>query len=344
MPRLREHALSGDRPRRGVCSPTATLAKQLETSWLRSSSRSCNKPPPRESPGPQRCQSEPPARPPRSTQKRQRRRGRRPAPPGRGGPRGRVGARGAGRTRRGSRAQVAGAGPAWRLRAGALEPAVTAPHGAATHRLAPRPPPRRRSSIQPRVPRSPIYRLGARGRAGGSRRPRRPRPPPGSGRRRCPPARAASLSQPLRSRLRRRGALLLASRVRRTPGSARARARGAPPPPPRTRPGPAPRPWPRRQVLPPEGPAAGSLRVALAGRASAAVCARRAGTDQEPHWHKGDTGVLEPAPAPPHTPGSEVDLAGVWVFSQRPTPRVWLTPDLRRATSSVQSAGARARS
>lgn len=258
VPRLREHALSGDRPRRGVCSPTATLAKQLETSWLRSGSRSCNKPPPRESPGPQRCQSEPPARPPRSTLKRQRRRGRRPAPPGRGGPRGRVGARGAGRTRRGSRAQVAGAGPAWRLRAGALEPAVTAPRGAATHRLTPRPPPRRRSSLQPRVPRSPIYRLGARGRAGGSRRPRRPRPPPGSGRRRCPPARAASLSQPLRSRRRRRGALLLASRVRRTPGSARARARGAPPPhrapglaPPRGR-GPAARCC--RQRAPRPGP------------------------------------------------------------------------------------------
>lgn len=242
VPRLREHALSGDRPRRGVCSPTATLAKQLETSWLRSGSRSYNEPPPRESPGPQRCQSEPPSRPPRSKQKRQRRRGRRPAPPGRGGPRGRVGARGAGGTRRGSRAQVAGAGPAWRLRAGALEPAVTAPRGAATHRLAPRPPPRRRSSLQPRAPHSPIYRLGARGRAGGSRRPRRPRPPPGSGRRRCPPARAASFSQPLHSRRRRRrrGALLLASRVRRTPGSARARARGVSPPPPHRAPGLAP--------------------------------------------------------------------------------------------------------
>lgn len=252
VPRLREHALSGDRPRRGVCSPTATLAKQLETSWLRSGSRSYNEPPPRESPGPQRCQSEPPSRPPRSKQKRQRRRGRRPAPPGRGGPRGRVGARGAGGTRRGSRAQVAGAGPAWRLRAGALEPAVTAPRGAATHRLAPRPPPRRRSSLQPRAPHSPIYRLGARGRAGGSRRPRRPRPPPGSGRRRCPPARAASFSQPLHSRRHRRGALLLASRVRRTPGSARARARGVSPPLPTAHPV-----WPRPSaVAPPPGAAA----------------------------------------------------------------------------------------
>lgn len=88
-------------------------------------------------------------------------------------------------------------------------------------------------------------------------------------------------------------------------------ARSLPPPsPPRTRSGPAPRPWPRRQVLPPEGPAAGSPRVALVWRASAAVCVSGARTGREPLWHKGDAGVLEPAPAPPSHPWLGGGLGG----------------------------------
>lgn len=87
---------------------------------------------------------------------------------------------------------------------------------------------------------APSTDSGARGRAGDFRRPRRPRPSPGSGRCRCPPARAASLSQPLRSRRRRRGALLPASRVRRT-RRARGLVRAEIPPLPR-QPPPSPAP------------------------------------------------------------------------------------------------------
>lgn len=197
---LREHALSGDRPRRGVCSPTATLAKQLEPRGSEvaagvAASRlpGISEPLKVSVPGASRLAPSP-ARPLRSTPRRPQRRGRRPAPPGRGGPRGTRGARGARGTRRGSRAQVAGAGPAWRRQAGSPGPAVTAPRGAATHRLAPRPPPRRRSSLQPRAPRSPIYRL--RGSRSGGRLPPSPPASP-SARLRAPPLPAGPRGQPL---------------------------------------------------------------------------------------------------------------------------------------------------
>jgi hypothetical protein len=312
---LGEHALSGDRPRRGVCSPTATLAKQLEprgsevaAGVAASLLPGISEPPKVSVPAPARSLARPGPR-----------RGARAAEGG-GRPRPEGAARG-GRVGRGAREGHATApAPRWQGRGprgaaglGAPGPAVTAPRGAATHRLAPRPPPRRRSTHQSRAPRSPIYRL--RGSRSGGRLP--PSPPASPfARLRALPLPAGPRGQPLSA------APLPPSPPGRAPpglarapdaASARTRARGDSPPPPPTpaQPGPAPRLWPGRQVLPPEGPAGGSLRVALAQRASSTFCGRGAGTGRErliAQRRRESPGAR--ARHSSYSPDSEVDLKG----------------------------------
>lgn len=277
------------------------------TSWLGSGSRSCSKPPPRDLGAPPKVsvsQSRPPSRPLRSTLDRSRRRGRRPAPPGRGGPRERVG--------RGAPAGHAVApAPRWQGRG---------PRGASRlGRRRSRPLPHR---VEPPLTGSHLGRLRAaaapllsRGRrvapstdsglAVGRAAPAVPaglalRPAPGAAAARRP-ARPASLSRSAPAAAAAAGAR--SSWPRACAGRRRTRTRV------------------RAEVSPPNTPARPPARAPPLGRGPAARCRRQRapragplgspwpgarprrsvgeerGTGRERLWHKGDAGVLKPAPA-----------------------------------------------